>query len=193
MPRSRTTWTGGRTIPRPLIVTGWDRARGRIDSHALSSGATARIATTSDAIARWTASLSQDAPASSKVRRRLDRPGDRSAAGQRLHWPLVAALSERGIGVASVNPRQRRACARAHGVLAGTDPARARILAGTGRRRPLEATVAPDADRMRLADRLRRRRKPSVEMRKTGKGRRPSAAQRWSLREIETMIAPLAK
>ena len=161
----------------PQTVIGCDLARGWIDTHTLPSRATARIENTPGGVARWVASLPEDALVVFEATSGCD-------------GPLIAALSERGLRFSRANPRQAREFARALGVLAKTDRVDARILAEMGRMLPLEITAPPEPDRARLADFLRRR-KQLVEMRKAEKVRRHNAGQPAILREIETMIALL--
>lgn len=161
----------------PQIVIGCDLSRPWIDICALPEGASARIENTPSAVARWAASLD---PAWLVV----------FEATSGCDGPLIEALAGRGIAFARVNPRQAREFARATGILAKTDRVDARVLAEMGRRLPLEASPAPDPDRVRLADFLRRRRQ-LVAARKAEKVRRHDAGQPEILRDIESMIALL--
>ena len=159
----------------PQNVFGCDLARGWIDTHALPSGATARIANTKRELSRWSATLPGDALVVFEATSGCD-------------GMLITALAAHGIACARVNPRQAREFARALGVLAKTDKVDARILAEMGRRLPLTVTPPPDPVRVRLADFLRRR-KQLVEMRKAEKMRRHNAGQPEIRRNIEAMIA----
>lgn len=161
----------------PQNVIGCDLARGWIDTHALPSGATARIVNTKRDLTRWIAALPGDALVVFEATSGCD-------------GKLIAALADRGIPFARVNPRQAREFARALGVLAKTDRVDARVLAEMGRRLPLAVTSPPDPLRVRLADFLRRR-KQLVEMRKAEKMRRHSAGQAEIRRDIEAMIVLL--
>ena len=161
----------------PPIVIGCDLSRAWLDIHTLPGGARARIANTPSGTTAWIAGID---PAARVV----------FEATSGCDGPLIAALAERGIAFARVNPRQAREFARATGILAKTDRVDARVLAEMGSRLPLKATTPPDPDRVRLADFLRRRRQ-LVETRKAEKVRRHSSGQREILRDIESMIALL--
>jgi transposase len=166
-----------RSFTMPLIVIGCDLSRAWLDIHALPEGARSRIENTPFGIARWVAGIDPGALVVFEATSGCD-------------GTLIAALADRGIAFARVNPRQAREFARATGILAKTDRVDARVLAEMGSRLPLEATAPPDPDRARLADFLRRRRQ-LVEVRKAEKVRRHSAGQREILRDIESMIALL--
>ncbi len=161
----------------PQTIIGCDLARGWIDTHALPSGATARIGNAKRDLTRWIATLPEDGLIVFEATSGCDAT-------------LIATLAARGIAFARVNPRQAREFARALGVLAKTDKVDARVLAEMGRRLPLAVTAPPDPVRTRLADFLRRR-KQLVEMRKAEKMRRHNAGQPEIRRGIEAMIALL--
>ena len=161
----------------PPTVFGCDLSRAWLDIHALPGGARSRIENTASGIAGWVAGID---PAALVV----------FEATSGCDGPLIEALAARGIAFARVNPRQAREFARATGILAKTDRVDARVLAEMGSRLPLETTTPPDADRVRLADFLRRRRQ-LVETRKAEKVRRHNAGQREILRDIESMIVLL--
>ena len=158
----------------PQNVLGCDLSRSWIDIHSLPAGSAARVGNDKRRVALWVASLAPDSLVVFEATSGCD-------------GVLTAALAERGIRYARVNPRQAREFARATGVLAKTDRVDARVLAEMGQRLDLEVTTPPDPARVRLADLLRRR-KQLVEMRKAEKVRRHSAGQPDMLRDIEVMI-----
>ena len=93
----------------PRSVIGSDLARGRIDTHALPSGAAARIVNTSRDVARWAASLPKDTlvvfegEAGDGPVRWTDPPPNSGCDGH-----PIDVLAERRIPFARVNPRQAR-------------------------------------------------------------------------------------
>ena len=158
----------------PHTIIGCDLSRAFLDVHVLPDARSARIKNSADAISTWLDTLAPDTLVVLEATSGCD-------------GPLMAALAQRGIAFARVNPRQAREFARAIGILAKTDRVDARVLAEMGTRLDLPVTVPTSPARLRLADFLRRRRQ-LVEIRKAEKVRRHSAGQDEIAEDIEAMI-----
>ena len=105
-----------------------------------------------------------------------------------LHKPLWQALTEAGVAVAVVNPRQVRDFAKATGQLAKTDKIDARLLALFGERLDARSTVPPAREEQRLQA-LVRRRSELVEMITAEKNRRSSNDDAELDKSIEQHLA----
>lgn len=99
----------------------------------------------------------------------------------------AAGLTDAGLDVAVVNPRQVRDFARATGALAKTDRADARVLAAFGRAIGPRTTPCPSAAQDRL-DALVARRRQVVAMRAEERARRPRTDDKLAARLIDPHV-----
>jgi len=168
------------TLPQDFI--GVDIAKDWIDVHVLSTGHSARIAATAQALGRF-ARAARDHPGGALVV--LEASGGYERA-------LVAALERAGAAYARVNPRQARDFARATGRLAKTDRVDAAVLARMGRALELAPTPPTDPARGRLAA-LVARREALLGTLRADKNRAGQTADRWIGREIARLLAVLER
>jgi transposase len=115
-----------------------------------------------------------------------------------LEMPAVVALSEAGLQVAVVNPRQVRDFARAAGFLAKTDRIDARVLVNFGRAMRPEVREVPDEQARRFALLNTRREQVSlmIVMEKNHRAWAPQALRseiERHIQELEQMLQALEK
>ena len=146
----------------PPIVIGCDLSRAWLDIHALPGGTRSRIENTPSGIADWIADID---PAALVV----------FEATSGCDGPLIAALADRGIAFARVNPRQAREFARATGILAKTDRVSATLCSvrAGSRGSSMQAASRPATSSRRTTSRNAsspgvRRQRPAVEPRGNG-------------------------
>jgi transposase len=157
-------------------IIGVDIAKDWIDTFTLSTLKHARIATTKQALARFS-KAAKDALIVLEASGGYERP-------------VTEALTKAGVDYARVNPRQAREFARATGRLAKTDRVDATVLARMGRALDLMPTPPQDPDLARLSD-LVARRDSLVAMIRAEKNRLSTTRDDWLLQEIESHITEL--
>jgi transposase len=157
-------------------VIGVDIAKGWIDVFYLSSLRHERIATTKQALARF----SKAAKGALVV---LEASGG-------YERPVTEAIARAGGEYSRVNPRQAREFARATGKLAKTDRVDAEILARMGRALELKPTPPIDPDRARLAELVARRENLVTTIRRE-KNRAGTTRDNWLSRQIALIIKVL--